>query len=184
MVFTEFYDIVEERRSSTSYKETPVEKEKLYRILESLTLAPSWSCVHCYRVIVVDEGELKKSIAECVDEGNSARKGLLQAPVVLIMCADPVSAEEIDNKEYYMCDCGIAMEHIMLAAHNEGLATCWIGLFDEDRLKTLLEIPDPIRLVAISPLGYGADADRDRSTKKSIKDITYHEKWENELVFK
>lgn len=180
----EFYDVVEDRKSSRSYKPNPIENEKLYRILESLTFAPSWSCQNCLRVLMVDEGGLIKNIAGCVNEENPAQEGLIEAPVVMVMCADPAGAEEIDSKEYYMCDCGIAMEHIMLAACSEGLATCWIGLFDEHKVKSILEIPDNIRLVAISPLGYRNEAGGTKKKKKSIKDIAYYQKWDNELVFK
>lgn len=179
----EFYDLVEERRSIRKYKDAPIEKERLYRILQSATYAPSWSCKHCWRLLVVDDKVLKSSMAQCVNESNPARSGLMEAPMVLIICADPVNAEEIDDKEYYMADCGIAMEHLMLAACNEGLATCWIGMIDEDKLKSVLEIPDPIRVVAISPLGYPGEEPEVRK-KKSIKDIVFHDKWDNEMVFK
>lgn len=179
----EFYDVVEERRSIRRYKDTPVEKEKLYRILESSTLAPSWSCKHCWRFLIVDDMIIKKGVAECVSSTNTARQGLFEAPVIVVICSDPVNAEEIDDKEYYMADCGIAMEHFMLAATNEGLSSCWVGLFDEDRLKAILHIPEAMRVVGITPLGYGNEVPEDRE-KKSIKDITYHNGWDNELVFK
>lgn len=179
----EFYEVVESRRSIRRYKDNNVEKEKLYRILESSTAAPSWSCKHCWRFLIVDDMMTKNRIAECINGSNPAKPGLLEAPMVVVICADPVNAEEIDSKEYYMADCGIAMEHFMLAAANEGLAACWIGLFDEDKMKSILDIPEPIRIVGVSPLGYGNENPESRK-KKSIKDITYHNKWENELVFK
>lgn len=183
MVYTEFYDAAEERRSIKSYKNSPVETEKLYRILESSTLAPSWSCNHCWRFIVIDDSELKNMAAQCINETNPARKGAFEAPIAVVICADPVNAEEIDGKEYYMADCGIAMEHFMLAASSEGLSTCWIGMFDEDKMKAILEIPELTRIVALSPLGYKDETPQPRK-KKSIKDITYHNKWETELIFK
>jgi nitroreductase len=126
---------------------------------------------------------MRYKTAECVNEANPARQGLFESPIIVALCADPVNAEEIDEKEYYMSDCGIAMEHFMLAAVNEGLAACWVGLFDEDKLKSILDIPEHIRIVGITPLGYGNETPGERK-KKSIKDITYHNKWDNELVFK
>lgn len=179
----EFYDVVEERRSIRKYKESLVEKEKLYRILQSSTLAPSWSCKHCWRFIVIDDAAIKNKAAECVAAKNPAREGLFEAPIAVVICGDPVNAEEIDDREYYMADCGIAMEHFMLSAANEGLSTCWIGLFDEDKLKSILDIPEAVRVVAISPLGYSNETPDERQ-KKSIKDITWHNKWDNEMVFK
>jgi nitroreductase len=183
VVYTEFYDVVENRRSIRKYKDSPVEKEKLYRVLESLTLAPSWSCKHCWRLLVVDDVELKTKVAESINENNPARYGVFQASAVMLICADPVNAEEIDGREYYMADCGIAMEHLMLSASNEGLATCWTGLFDEDKLKQIFDIPELTRIVALSPLGYGDETPEPRK-EKGIKDITYSNKWDSEMIFK
>jgi nitroreductase len=179
----DFYEVVENRRSIRKYKTFDVEKEKLYRILESSTLAPSWSCKHCWRFIVVDEKSVKDRIVECINETNPARNGLIEAPVAVAICADPANTEEIDEKEYYMADCGIAMAHFMLAASCEGLSTCWIGLFDEDAMKTVLDVAEPMRIVAVTPLGYSDEVPGER-TKKGIKDIAYHNKWDTEMVFK
>jgi nitroreductase len=183
VVYMDFYDVVESRRSIRSYKDIGIEREKLYRILESSTLVPSWSCKHCWRFMVIDDNEIKNRIAQCINETNPARHGVFEASMAVVMCADPVNAQEIDEKEYYMSDCGIAMEHFMLAACSEGLSTCWIGLFDEDKLKIILGIPQTIRIVAITPLGYSNEIPEPRN-KKTIKDIAYLNKWDNELVFK
>lgn len=179
----EFYDAIEERRSIRSYKDTPVEKEKLYRILESSTLVPSWSCNNCWKFIIIQDVEIKNKVAECINETNPARKGAFEAPIAVVICADPVNAEEVDGKEYYMADCGIAMEHFILSASSEGLSTCWVGLFNEDCLKSILNIPDPVRVVALSPLGYSNESPGPRK-KKSIKDITYHDVWDREFIFR
>ncbi|KPU45359.1 5,6-dimethylbenzimidazole synthase [Oxobacter pfennigii] len=178
----ELYDIIEKRRSIRKYKDIPVEKEKLYRIFKSATLIPSWSCKHCWRFIIVDELETKLMISQAVDESNPAQDALKHAPMIVIICANPVDTEEIDDKEYYMADCGIAMEHIMLSATYEGLATCWIGLFDEDNIKSILKIPSQIRIVGITPLGYGDEMPEDKE-KVGIKDITYYNKWESNIGF-
>lgn len=183
MVYTEFYDVVEKRRSIKKYSDRPVENEKLYRVLELSTLIPSWSCKHCWRFLIIDDREIITQVSRCINETNPARNALLQAPAVVVICGDPESTEEIDEKEYYMADCGIAMGFFMLSACNEGLSTCWIGLFDEDKLKKLLDIPEIIRVVAISPLGYGAEQPGER-VKKSIKDIAFHNKWDMTMVFK
>lgn len=179
----EFYDVVENRRSIRSYKDKHVEREKLYRILESSTLTPSWSCKHCWRFLIIDDSETKNKIAQCINDSNPGKQGAIEAPMAIVMCADPVNSQEIDEKEYYMADCGIAMEHFMLASSREGLSTCWIGLFDEDRMKSILNIPQPVRIIALTPIGYSNETPEPRK-KKTIKDITYHNKWDNELVFK
>lgn len=183
MVYTEFYDVVERRRSIKKYSDRPIEKEKLYRILQTSTLIPSWSCKHCWRFLIIDDRELIWETAECIDEANPVKKALFEAPAVVVICGDPENTEEIDEKEYYMADCGIAMGYFMLSACNEGLSTCWIGLFNEDELKNVLDIPEHTRIVAISPLGYGSEPAADRPGK-SIKDIAFHDKWDMAMVFK
>lgn len=183
MVYTEFYDVVERRRSTKKYSDRKIENEKLYRILQTSTLTPSWSCKHCWRFLIIDDREVISKSAECINETNPARNALFEAPAAVVICGDPENTEEIDEKEYYMADCGIAMGYFMLSACSEGLSTCWIGLFDEDRLKKVLDIPENIRLVAISPLGYGAEPPADRH-EVSIKDIAFHNKWDMAMVFK
>lgn len=178
----EFYDVVEKRRSIRRYKQSQVEREKLYRILESSTLAPSWSCKHCWRFLIIDNIETKEKVAGTISDSNPAKRGISEAPIVVVLCADPVNAEEIDDKEYYMADCGIAMEHFMLAASNEDLSTCWVGLFDEDELKSILNIPQTIRVVALTPLGYSNETLNSRENK-TIQDMTYYNKWNEDLIF-
>jgi Nitroreductase len=183
VVSTEFYDLAEKRRSIRRYKNDPVGKESLYRILEACTLAPSWSCKHCWRYIIIDDVEIKNRLRQCINDANPAADAILEAPLTVAMCADPVNTEEIDGKDYYMADCGIAMGYFMLCASNEDLATCWIGIFDEDKIKSLLNIPDLTRVVAISPLGYPDETPEER-VKKGIKDIVYLNKWDNSMTFK
>lgn len=178
----EFYDVVEERRSIKKYKNNKIEKEKLYRILESLTLIPSWSCKNCWKFIMVDDEETKSKISECVIGENPAKEGLTEAPCIFVLCADPSNTEEIDGKEYYMADCGLAMEQFMLSAVNEGLSSCWIGLFDEDKLKSVLDIPDLNRVVAITPLGYGNEIPGPRN-KINMVDRVNLNKWDSEFKF-
>ncbi len=71
------------------------------------------------------------------------------------VCADPEQSGHKDGKEYYLVDAAISFEHLVLAAAAEGLGTCWLGgMFNEADVKRHLSIPDKIRVVAITPLGY------------------------------
>ena len=89
--------------------------------------------------------------------------------------------------DYFLVDVSIAMEHLVLAAADLGLGTCWIGAFDEKKIKTILSIPDNIRIVALTPIGYPAEKQnfREKMTRKVIKsskrkpldEIVHYEKW-------
>ena len=74
-------------------------------------------------------------------------------------------------------DAAIAMEHIVLAATNEGLGTCWIGAFDEKAVKEVLGIPDHIRVVAMTPLGYPAEEKGEVTNRKPLSDIVHYDRW-------
>jgi len=102
----------------------------------------------CWTFIVVTDPEIRKALAKA---GNP---WIAQAPVIIVACADPTKPGTKGDQEYYMLDVGIAMEHLILAAADRGLGTCWIGAFDEDVARSVLGVPETIRVVASTPLGY------------------------------
>ena len=80
----------------------------------------------------------------------------------------------------YPIDAAIAIDHITLCAAAEGLGTCWIGAFDEDGVKRILNIPPPIRVVALLPLGYPQDPKPVRKLRLSLERIVFYESWKPE----
>ncbi len=179
----EFKDVIERRRSVRSYQKTPVEKDIINEILESARLAPSWMNKQCWHFIVITEEEFIKEIGKT----SIINRWLRQVPVIIIACADPQQSGENNKIPYFAVDTAIAMEHIVLAATNKGLGTCWIGTFDENKIKSLLEIPPRIRIVALTPLGYPNEkasiGEQGRkilvraSQRKSLHEITHWEHW-------
>lgn len=107
---------------------------------------------------------------------NPARKSLIAAPIVLVVCGDPRLSGVMYGKEYYLVDVGIVLDHIMLAATSLGLGTCFVGVFDEERVKQLLEIPSHIRVVGITPLGY-AERWPEARPRKDLSELVCQEKW-------
>ncbi|MHB1421278.1 MAG: nitroreductase family protein [Bacillota bacterium] len=172
----EFMEVVAARRSIRKYQPTPVEPEKINKVLEAARLAPSWKNGQCWRFIVVTSEETRTAITACLPEGNVGAKANLQAPVTIVLCFDPAESDVYDGKDYAMLDVGIAMEHLVLAAADEGLGTNWQGLLSEDQMRQVLGIPDNIRVAAISPLGYPDQAPRQRP-RKTIQEIVFAEKW-------
>lgn len=172
----EFLEIVQKRRSLRSYASTPVEPEKLSYVLECARLAPSWKNLQCWRFIVIKELETRQALAETMAETNPGRKVLVQAPIAIVLCALPSESEVWEDKDYMMLDAGLAMEHLILAATEQGLGTCWEGLFQEDKARKALNVPEDVRVVAFTPLGYASEEKRPRP-RKSIDEIVFYEKW-------
>ena len=169
MTAFEFLDLVRKRRSIRRYKPDPVSKEKLDYILEAGRLAPSWGNRQCWRFIVVTGQDKRRAI--------STRDWVAEAPVIIVGCARPDLSGSKFDQQYYMLDMGIAMEHMILAAAEQGLGTCWIGgQFDEETVKRVLGIPDDIRVVALTPLGYPAETPGPK-TRKNLEEIVGFEKW-------
>lgn len=145
----ELYEAIRKRRSVRSYRSDKVPKDALLRVLEAARLAPSWCNFQCWRYIVVDD--------PAIIEKMSSRAAAFGAPMFVVLCADPEQSGKKDNKDYYLVDAAISMEHIILAATAEGLGTCWLGgMLDEKNVKAVLGIPDNLRVVAMTPLGYAS----------------------------
>lgn len=177
----EFMDVAASRKSVRGYSDKPVEEEKLTKILEIARIAPSWANKQCCKYVVVKD---KANIQEIAGTLNSWLK---QAPVVLVACADPKDSGSRNGMDYYLVDVGISMQQLVLAATDMGLGTCWIGAFDEAKVKRTLLIPENVKVVALTPIGYPAGNEGIRiklvkayigSTKrKPLEDIVHWEKW-------
>jgi len=171
-----FLEVVQARRSLRSYLDKPVEQEKLEYVLETARLAPSWKNLQCWRFIVVKAAAGREALAASMGESNPGRKALMGAPIVIVLCAIPSESEVWEGKDFMMLDAGLAMEHLVLAATAQGLGTCWQGLFTEEKVRVALNVPEDVRVVAMTPLGYAAEERRPRP-RKAMEEIVYYEKY-------
>ena len=179
----EFSDVIKSRTSVRDYSDKEVEDEKITYVLECARLAPSWINKQCWRFIVIKNKETIALIAKT----SLINRWLKTAPVLVIACADPTVSGTYNNIEYFTVDVSIALEHLILAATDVGLGTCWIAGFQEEKVKELLEIPKRIRIVALTPLGYpvGTKGIAETITKtllkakkrKTLDEIVHHEHW-------
>jgi nitroreductase len=183
----ETLEAIKTRRSTRRFRDTPVEDEKLQKVLEAVRMAPSWANMQCWRFIAVKEKSRKEKISELsfVEsffaprgyKANPSKKGIAEAPVVIVACADPQQSGVLWSQYYYMTDLGIAAENLMLAAHDLGLGTVFVGVFDEEKLRKLLNIPAEIRIVGIFPLGYPLEEKKEGPTRKTLNEIVFKEEW-------
>lgn len=183
----ELFEAIRTRRSIRRFMDKPVEEEKLQAVLEAARHAPTWANMQCWRFVVVKDPAVREEISELsyVEsffsplgyKTNPAKKGLAEAPVVIVACADPAQSGNIWNQQYYLTDVGIAAQNIMLAARGLGLGTVFVGVFEEERLKSLLNIPQNIRIVGIFPLGYPTEEKTGASVRKPLEEIVFYERW-------
>jgi nitroreductase len=104
-------------------------------------------------------------------------KALAQAPIVIVLCADPTQSGAVRGQDYYLADCGIAAQSLMLAANAQGLGTVFVGIFQEEPLRDLLGIPENIRVVGLFPLGYPAEEKKEGPKRKPLEEFCFFEKW-------
>lgn len=183
----ETLEAIKTRRSIRKFSDQPVEPEKLQAVLEAVQQAPSWSNRQCWSLVVVQDQEARNRISELsfVEsffatygyKSNPAQKGLAQAPIVLVACADPQQSGDLHGEQYYMADLGIATQNLMLAAHDLGLGTVFVGVFDEEQLKSLLGIPANIRIVGLFPLGYPATEAKGGPPRKPLSEFVHYGTW-------
>jgi len=166
----EFMEVVRRRRSVRTYRPDPVPQAELDGILEAARLAPSWANGQCWTFVVVTDAKVKHALAEAGNEW------IEQAPAIIAACADPTKSGEKGDQSYYLLDIGIAMEHLILAAAEQGLGTCWIGWFEEEKARTALRVPKNIRVVALTPVGY-PDEEPEERARRSLGEIVRKDRW-------
>ena len=161
----DFKNAIEKRRSIRKYKGTPVSDDQALRVLEAARLSPSAANKYPCHFIVVRDPDVRKKLA-----GNQTWAA--GAPIIIVALGDPTI-----SPNWWQNDVGIAFEHVMLAAANEGLGTCWMGSMQRDlEIKGLLGIPDHMRVVAITPLG-NPDESPTTKQRKSLEEITSWGRW-------
>ena len=167
------YEAIKSRYSVRAYKNEPVPEEKLHKILDAARLAPSARNRQEWKFIVVRDKVTRRKLAEAA----SHQMFIAEAPVVIVACATEHSHIMRCDVPAYAVDLAIAVDHMTLVATEEGLGTCWIGAFNQDEVRKILDIPDTCKVVALLPLGYPADIPP-MKFRKSLEEIVCYEKFE------
>ncbi len=166
-------EAIVKRRSTRRWQKKSVEPEKLQRVLEAGRQAPSANNRQPWRFVVVTDEKLRKQlIAAACDQTFVG-----EAPVVLVGCAVETDRVMTCGQHCYPIDVAIAMTSISLAAVTEGLGTCWIGAFHEDKVKAILNIPEHVRVVELMPMGYPESAPGPARPRKSMDEFRVFERW-------
>ncbi len=155
-----FLELVKKRESTRQYLPKAVSRESIERCLEAARLAPSACNSQGWYFVVVDDKAVKDKLAEAAFSGiYSMNLFVKQAPVIVAVITERSSyAAKIGGffkgTQYNLIDIGIAAEHFMLQAAEEGLGTCYIGWFNEKNVKKVLNIQASKRVDILISLGY------------------------------
>ena len=145
------------RRSIRRYKPERVMDDDLKKILEAGRQAPSAGNRQPWHFIVVRDPETKRKVAEaCSNQTWMALADVIVAGVGL---------PEVSEK-WYAVDTAIALQNMILAATSLGYGTCWIGAFDEAKVKEILGVPENARVIALTPIGVPAEEPPPRPRKE------------------
>jgi nitroreductase len=177
----ELMEAVKQRRSIRKYKTEPVPDAMLEAVLEAVRWAPSWANTQCWEVIVVREQGAKRELAETLPPSNGAREAILQAPLALVLVGIKGKAgfkqgeARTDKGDWFMFDCGLATQNLCLAAHDQGLGTVIVGLFDAVKAAAVLQVPPDRAVVVITPLGFPEHVPAPPK-RKEIDEFVYHDR--------
>ncbi len=167
----EYSEVLAKRRSVRHFdaKKT-VSDADVRALLEAAVVAPSAGNIQPWRFTVLRSAEARERLAAVMHQRWAAG-----APVIIVVSVDPrpCYARYSDRGEslYAIQDTAAAAENILLGAVDRGLASCWVGAFDENAVRDALGIKAPITPVAVLPIGYSAES-AGRPMRRPLEEIT------------
>lgn len=166
----EFFELIKSRQSIRNFTEQTVDQEKIDNILKAIQLAPSAGNLQALKVFLLQDKDKIKKLSDFAIQGQDYS----DVPLIMVFCAWPEESEKKYGKRgeslYSLIDATIACAHAQLAAHAQGLATVWVGAFEEEVVSLTLELDNGLRPIAILPIGYAYEKAREHKHKK-IDDI-------------
>ena len=150
-----FSEALEGRRSVRKYQDRPVPSELLTALIQAAEMAPSAGNLRARRYVIVRNPDVRKALALAAFN----QKQVETAPALIVVCADePRSGERYGDRGslYSIQDATAAVMCLLLAAYDMGLGTCWIGAFDDDLCREILDLEEGVLPVAIVSLGWPA----------------------------
>ena len=169
----DFFDLIQKRYSVRAYQSAPVEETKLAQVLEAARIAPTAANRQPFQLIVAHvkgrESELQRVYG---------RRWFIQAPLVICACGVPGQGwvRTADGVNYTTVDVAIALDHLILAAANQGLGTCWVAAFDPVAARQVFGLPAGVEPIALTPLGYPADQPILKE-RKPLASLVRYERW-------
>ena len=169
----EYPELIAARYSVRAYRPDPVEDEKLQAVLEAARLAPTAANRQPFQLVVLHTSGREEAIGKIYH-----RPWFVQAPLVIAVCAISSQAwvRESDRFNARLIDAAIVADHLILAAANLGLGTCWVAAFNVDTARRVLQLPEEAEPVVFTPLGYPADSPGPK-VRKPLSELVRYEHW-------
>jgi len=172
-----FLNLVKKRQSTRKYLPKPVDRDVIDRCVETARLAPSACNSQPWRFIIVDTPDKKDELANAAFSGlYSMCTFVKKAPVIIVVITEKSSyaarvGSFLKNIQYSLIDIGIACEHFVLQAAEEGVGTCMIGWFSEKKVKKCLNLPKSTKIDMMISMGYPEDEETREKNRKLIDEI-------------
>ena len=180
-----FLEILLQRQSVRGYSDKPVESEKLARCLEAARMTPSACNAQPWKFIVVDQPQIKDRIAGYTSSGPLIPMNhfVNQAPLLIVIVRESPNMTSkigalLKDKPYTLMDIGMAALQLCLQATAEGLGTCILGWFNEQKVKKLLDIPKNKRAELIITMGYPSSQTVRAKVRKKMEEICCYNRYE------
>ena len=167
-------DAIQKRQSIRSYSSKKVDFALITEILEAGRQAPAAGNISTIKFVVVEKPELREKLAEA-----AGQQFISQAPWIIVVCSateQTTRSYEERAEMYSRQQAGAAIENMLLKITALGLASCWIGAFDDDAVKAILHIPDNVDVEALLPVAYPASIPLKRK-RQELKLMTYFEQY-------
>ena len=162
------YKTIKKRYSARSYAAKEIPEQKLNRVLQAARLAPSAHNSQPYKLVVVKNKSKIEKLA-----GAAGQDFISQAPAVIAAVSLEPQKTMSCKTPTFAVDIAIALDHLTLAAVEEGLGTCWIGAFSQERVKEILEVPSKYRVALMMPLGFPEDAPGPKKRKETEELVSW-----------
>jgi nitroreductase len=136
-----------------AYRSDPIPAETVRRVLDAARIAPTAVNRQPFRIVVLTTADKRAALKRVYH-----RDWFSQGPLVICLCGIKSEAwVRRDGRSYLDIDVAIAMDHLILAATDEGLGTCWVANFDAPAARDLMRLPDGVEPIVMTPLGYPAE---------------------------
>jgi nitroreductase len=177
---SDLMNTIQGRRSIRRYQEQDIPDDILNKLLEAARWAPSWANTQCWNFVVVKDTEIKKKIQEAISPRNPSSKAIVNAPVLLVVCGQLKRSGYYNDQfptkfgDWFMYDLGLATQNLCLAAHDAGLGTVIVGLFDHDKVGEIIKLPPEHEVMVLIPIGY-PDHDPSPPKRRELKEFVYYD---------
>jgi len=168
----DFTELIKTRQSVRSFQNKKIDKEALENLLKLTNRAPSAGNLQAYEIYIIDKEDLKKELSHAAMDQAS----LIEASVILIFCANSSRNTKYGDRGaslYSIQDATIATAYAQLAVTNAGLSSVWVGAFEPENVRNILDLPDGIIPVSMLPIGYSNETP-DIKSRRELEDIMHY----------